>query len=174
MIKVYETSLPGVLKIKRKPLFKDHRGIYGEIFKEKEYLATGINIKFIEQDFSTSKKNVLRGLHGDSKTWKLISCLYGELYLAVLNYNPESQFFGKWEGFTLNPKNCLQILIPPLHANGHLILSHRAMFHYNQSEYYSDGSDQFTIAWNDPRFNIFWPISGEPIQSKRDEDASLR
>lgn len=171
MIKVHETSLPGVLKIERKALFEDHRGIYGEIFREREYLEAGINVRFIEQDFSTSKKNVLRGLHGNSKTWKLVCCPFGELYLAVLNYNPKSEFFGKWEGFTLNPKNCLQILIPPLHANGHLVLSEQAMFHYNQSEYYSDDSNQFTVAWNDPRFNIFWPICGEPILSTRDKNA---
>jgi dTDP-4-dehydrorhamnose 3,5-epimerase len=54
-----------------------------------------------------------------------------------------------------------------MHANGHLIVSDWAMFHYNQSEYYTDGKNQFTVRWNDPRFNIVWPIT-DPILSPRD------
>lgn len=166
MIKISPTTLPGVLKIERFA-FEDHRGIYGEIFKKHEYFDAGITIEFIEQDFSLSRKNTLRGMHGDSKTWKLISCLYGELYLVVLNYDKTSPNFGKWESFVLTPQNRLQILIPPMHANGHLILSDWAVFHYNQSEYYTDGTNQFTVKWNDPRFNVSWPIDN-PILSKRD------
>ena len=166
MIEVQPTTLPGVLKIKRE-LSSDHRGFYAEIYVKNLYQKNGINIEFVEQDFSFSKKNVLRGLHGDAKTWKLISCPHGEFYLVVMNYDQSSPFFGKWESFVLNPKNCLQILIPPMHANGHLILSDWAMFHYNQSEYYTDGSNQFMVRWNDPRFNIKWPVKN-PILSKRD------
>ena len=92
MIKVKKTSLPGVLEIERKPLLEDHRGIYGEIFKEREYAEAGIDVKFVEQDFSLSEQNVLRGLHGDAKTWKLCCCLFGKLYLAVLNHNQQSPF----------------------------------------------------------------------------------
>jgi|SRR3989344_676661 len=166
MIKVLSTTLQGVLKIERYK-FEDHRGIYGEIYKKKEYFDAGIEIEFIEQDFSFSRRNVLRGLHGDPKTWKLISCPYGALYLVVLNYDQTSLHFGKWEAFVLTPQNCLQILIPPMHANGHLILSEWAIFHYNQSEYYTDGNNQFTVRWDDPRFNIHWPIAN-PILSERD------
>ena len=169
MIKVHQTTLPGLLVVERSA-FKDFRGIYGEIYKEREYFEAGIRIKFVEQDFSTSRKNVLRGLHGDPKTWKLISCIYGELYLVVLNYDQKSPLFGKWEAFTLTPQNCLQILIPPMHANGHLITSEEAIFHYNQSEYYTDGSNQFSVRWDDPRFNISWPVKN-PILSKRDGGA---
>lgn len=166
MIEVQKTTLPGVLKIKRYR-FADHRGVYGEIYKKQEYFDAGIKVDFVEQDFSFSRKNVLRGLHGDPKTWKLVSCPYGEFYLVVLNYDEQSPFFGKWEAFTLTPENCLQILIPPQHANGHLVLSDWAMFHYNQSEYYTDGRNQFAVKWNDPRFNIPWPIKN-PILSQRD------
>lgn len=166
MIKVYPTTLPCVLKIERH-LFEDYRGVYGEIYKRQEYFDAGITIDLPEDDFSFSCQNVLRGLHGDLKTWKLVSCLYGELYLVVLNYDESSPDFGKWEGFILSPLNRLQILIPPMHANGHLILSEWAMFHYKQSEYYTDGSNQFVVRWNDPRFNINWPITN-PILSQRD------
>lgn len=166
MIKVSPTTLPGVLKIERE-LFKDNRGLYGEIYKKKEYFENGITVDFVEQDFSYSRKNVLRGLHGDSKTWKLISCPFGELFLVVMNYDQGSEHFGKWESFVLNPENRLQILIPPRHANGHLVLSDWAIFHYNQSEYYTDGKNQFKVKWNNPRFNIRWPVKN-PILSKRD------
>lgn len=168
MIKVLPTTLPRVLKIERYA-FNDHRGIYSEIYKRQEYFDAGITVEFIEQNFSFSRRDVLRGLHGDSKTWKLVSCLYGELYLVVLNYDEVSSSFGRWESFVLTPQNRLQVLIPPKHANGHLILSGWAMFHYNQSEYYIDRNNQFTVKWNDPRFNIHWPIDN-PILSKRDEE----
>jgi len=166
-IAIQETTLPGVLKITRK-VFTDHRGFYAEIYNRKDYHEKGITTDFVEVDGSFTRKNALKGLHGDSKTWKLISCLYGELYLAVLNYDKDSPNFGKWETFTLSPENGLQILVPPMHANGHLALSDNgAIFHYNQSEYYTDGSNQFTVKWNDPRFNIRWPIDN-PILSARD------
>ena len=166
MINVSKTSLPGVLKIKRF-MSEDHRGIYAEIYQKQKYFEAGITVDFVEQNFSCSRKNVLRGMHGDAKTWKLVSCPYGKLYLVVLNYNEKSSEYGKWETFVLTPENRLQILIPPMHANGHLILSNIAIFYYNQSEYYTDGKNQFTVMWNDPRFNIPWPITN-PILSKRD------
>ena len=167
MIKVNKTTLPGVLQIERFA-FEDHRGIYCEIYNKQRYIDAGIKTEFVTVDCSTSNKHVLRGMHGDLKTWKLICCTSGKLYLAVLNYNPDSTHFGKWEGWTLTPENRLQILIPPMHANGHLILSDKATFHYNQSEYYTDGKNQFTVKWNDPRFNISWPVTKDLLLSKRD------
>ncbi len=166
MIEVCQTTLPGVLQIERS-VFEDHRGTYGEIYRKQEYFDAGITQDWVEQCSSCSKKNVLRGLHGDPKTWKMICCTAGELYLVVLDYREESETFGQWEAFTLTPENKLQILIPPRFANGHLILSDRATFHYNQSEYYTDGKNQFSVRWNDPRFNISWPVTN-PILSKRD------
>ena len=166
MIEVSETSLPEVLKVVR-PIFRDHRGIYTEEYNEQEYFNAGIRTKWVSNTSSLSPHKTLRGLHGDPKTWKLISCPFGELYLVVLDYREGSESFGKWEGFTLNPENGVQILIPPGFANGHLILSDWAMFHYNQSEYYTDGGNQFTVKWNDQRFNIHWPIR-DPILSERD------
>lgn len=165
-INIHPTSLPGVKLIERY-LAEDHRGFYAEIYNEQMYFDKGITVKFVEQDFSFSQRNVLRGLHGDAKTWKLISCLFGEFLLVVLNYDTNSPYFGEWESFVLTPANRLQVLIPPMYANGHLVLSDWAMFHYNQSEYYTDGKNQFVVKWNDHRFNIDWPVKN-PILSKRD------
>ncbi len=167
-ITVQETTLPGVLKIKRK-VTKDHRGYYAELYSKRVYFANGITIDFEdgEQTASFSIKNALRGLHGDSRTWKLITCLLGEFYLVVLNYNPASEHFGKWESFILSAENGLQILVPPRHCNGHLALSDQILFHYNQSQYYSGPEIQNVVKWNDPRFNISWPTT-DPILSDRD------
>ena len=167
MLAVYPTVLPDVLVIKRKISY-DRRGFYAEMYSETDYHNAGITVKFVEDDFSFSKKNVLRGLHGDSKTWKLVSCPFGRLYFVVLNYDEESKFYGRWVAMEITPESCLQVLVPPRHANGHLVLSYAAIFHYKQSEYYRSADDQFVVKWNDPKFNISWPISETPILSARD------
>jgi dTDP-4-dehydrorhamnose 3,5-epimerase len=168
MIEVSQTSLPGVLKIKRGAPFIDHRGIYATIYQKNDYFKNGIMVDFVEQDFSFSRKNVLRGLHGDDKTYKMVCCPFGAFNLAVVNYDQSSGHFGKWEMFVVTAENGLQILIPPKHLNGHLVLSNEgAMFHYNQSEYYSGIKNQWSVRWDDPRFNISWPITN-PILSDRD------
>lgn len=166
MIKISKTELDGVLLIER-DIFVDHRGEYVEIYNEELYRKNGIDIKFIEDDISVSKKNVLRGVHGDDQTWKLVSCLYGKFYLVVVNWDRGSPQFCRWEAFVLSEDNRLQVLVPPKFGNGHLVLSEQVIFHYKQSTYY-DRSKQFTILWNDPKLNILWPCKN-PILSKRDK-----
>ena len=166
MIEVSKTDLYGVLIIKPY-VFEDYRGEYIETYNESLYKKKGINIKFIQDDISVSTKNVLRGIHGDNETWKLISCLFGKFYLVVVNCDKDSEDFGKWQSFILSDKNRLQILVPPKYGNAHLILSENAIFHYKQSTYY-DRSKQFTYKWNDPKFNIWWPIE-DPVLSPRDK-----
>jgi dTDP-4-dehydrorhamnose 3,5-epimerase len=162
---VKDTKLEGVKLIINAP-FEDFRGMYREIYNEKYYESFS-NVKFIQDDISTSRKNVLKGIHGDEITWKLVSCLYGAFYLVVVNNNKESFQYRQWESFTLSDKNNLQILIPAKFGNGHLILTDEAIFHYKQSTYYGE-YEQFTIKWNDPELNINWPINN-PILSDRDK-----
>jgi dTDP-4-dehydrorhamnose 3,5-epimerase len=166
MIEVSKTKLDKVLLIKPE-VYEDFRGEYVELYSEKLYEEKGIPVKFVQDDISVSKKDVLRGLHGDTKTWKLVSCLHGKFYLVVANCDEKSKNFGKWESFVLSDKNRYQVLIPPLHGNGHLVLSDMTVFHYKQSTYYSPKT-QFTYKWDDPRFKIWWPIK-HPILSQRDE-----
>ena len=166
-MEVSKTKLDGVLLIKPSDIFRDFRGTYMETYNEKLYTEAGINVKFVQDDISVSKQNVLRGLHGDSKTWKLVSCLYGEFYLVVVNWDDASPQYRQWEAFTLSDHNRLQVLIPPKFGNGHLVMSEQAIFHYKQSTYYNRAG-QFTILWNDPRLRIKWPINN-PILSKRDQ-----
>jgi len=163
---VTRTKLDGVLFIKPPTIFKDFRGTYVETYNEKLYREAGIDIEFTQDDISVSSKNVLRGIHGDDLTWKLVSCLYGEFYLVVVNWNKSSSQFGQWESFTLSDKNRMQVLIPAGFGNGHLVLSEMAIFHYKQNTYY-DRAKQFTILWNDTKLNVKWPIDN-PILSERD------
>lgn len=166
MISVSKTGLEGVLLIKP-PVFSDHRGEYFETYNEELYNKHGINVKFVQDDISISYKNVLRGIHGDGSTWKLISCLHGQIYYVVVNCDEGSKNFGKWQSFDLSENNRHQVLIPPKHGGALLALTEKIIFHYKQSTYY-DPRGQFTYKWNDPKFNIAWPVDN-PILSKRDE-----
>lgn len=165
-MEILKTKMDGVLLIKP-DIFEDHRGEYVETYNEKLYVQHGVNIKFVQDDISVSSMNVLRGIHGDMETWKLISCLYGKFYLVVVNCDNRSDEFGKWQSFVLSDRNMLQVLVPPMHGNAHLILSNKAIFHYKQSTYY-DPSKQFTYKWDDPVLNIWWPVKN-PVLSMRDE-----
>ena len=166
MIEVSKTNLNGVLLIKP-DVFEDHRGEYIETYNKKLYEESGIDINFIQDDISVSTKNVLRGIHGDNETWKLVSCLYGKFYLVVVNCDKCSDDYRKWQSFVLSSKNRLQVLVPPKYGNAHLVISDMTIFHYKQSTYY-DRSRQFTYKWDDPKLNIWWPITN-PILSQRDE-----
>lgn len=183
-MKIAKTKLEGVLLFDLNP-FEDFRGEYVELFREDLYLNNiqkslrstvyekdAEKLKFVEDDISTGVRGVLKGIHGDDKTWKLISCLYGKFYIVVVNCNKRSSDLGKWQGFTLSSVNRKQLLIPPHYGNGHLVLSDYDIYHYKQSAYY-DPMNQFTIKWNDPKYNIWWPIK-DPILSMRDETGKIQ
>ena len=163
---VAQTKLDGVLQITPPTVFEDFRGCYVETYNHRLYHQAGIDQDFVQDDISVSRKNVLRGIHGDAETWKLISCLVGSFYLLVVNNDPDSAQYRQWEGFTLSETNRQQILIPPKLGNGHLVLTERSMFHYKQTSEYNRAG-QFTILWNDPEFNFWWPTHA-PITSQRD------
>ena len=150
--------------------FRDNRGFYWSSWKE----GSIKKIKFRHDKFSLSKKNVLRGLHGDNKTWKLISCPYGKFLLVVVNCEKKTKDYLKWKSWILSHENGVQILIPPNYANGHLCLSDKCLFHYKLSYKgsYLDVKQQFSLRWNDPKLNINWEIK-KPILSNRDKKTRL-
>ena len=166
-MEVTPTNLDGVLLIKPS-IFEDFRGEYVETYNLDEYQEKGITCNFIQDDISISSQNVLRGIHGDAETWKLISCMFGKFYLVVVNCDTESPHFAQWQSFTLSDKNRWQILVPPKYGNGHLVMSSMTLFHYKQTTYYNPRG-QFTYTWNDPLLNIWWPVKN-PIISRRDEE----
>ncbi|NQV83743.1 MAG: dTDP-4-dehydrorhamnose 3,5-epimerase family protein [Rhodospirillales bacterium] len=163
---VESCRLAGILKITPATIFEDFRGSYVETYNEKLYRDAGIDVHFVQDDFSFSSQNVLRGIHGDSGTYKLITCPHGEFYLVVVDCDPDSENFGDWVSFILSEKNRHQVLVPPKHGLAHLITSEHAIFSYKQSTYY-DRAGQFTYRFDDERFNIDWPIS-DPVLSERD------
>jgi dTDP-4-dehydrorhamnose 3,5-epimerase len=170
---IQESKTISGLKLIKPDVFYDFRGEYLETFNAQRYQFSDLKntpIKFVEDDISVSRQYVLRGLHGDSKTWKLIQCLWGEFYYVVADMRKDSPAYLKWEAFTLNDKNRLQVLVPAGCANGHLVLSERCIFSYKQSQYYSGMENQFTVRWNDPALAIWWPIE-KPILSRRDSSA---
>ena len=155
--------------------FKDSRGEYFQTFNIDEYKFkdhNGASIVFKEDDISISKQNVLRGLHGDKKTWKLVQCIHGEIYFVVVDFRKESPTYKNVESFILNSKNKIQVLIPPGCGNGTLCLTEISIFSYKQSEIYSGSQNQFSLRWNDPKLGISWPIKN-PILSERDKNAKL-
>ena len=166
-MEVLPTKLDSVLLIKPPTIFEDFRGQYIETYNKKLYYSSGIPIEFVQDDISISTHHVLRGIHGDNKTWKLVSCLQGSFYLVVVNNDPDSPQYRQWTSFTLSDVNRLQVLIPPKFGNGHLVMSEQAIFHYKQTTEY-DRASQFTLIWNDPALKVWWPVQN-PIVSERDQ-----
>jgi len=163
---IEETKQAGVLLV-RTSAFEDHRGYYLETYNEQAYREAGIDIHFVQDDISVSSRHVLRGIHGDTETYKLISCLWGSFYFVVVDCRKDSPEFGSWQSFVLSDTNRLQVLVPPGFGNAHLVMSERAMFHYKQTSTYNPAK-QFTYLWNDPALDIWWPVK-DPITSRRDE-----
>ena len=166
-MRVEKSKLKGVKIVWPPTNFEDFRGTYVELYNRQLYVEQGIKEEFVQDDISTSRRHVLRGIHGDQTTHKLVSCLSGAFYLVVVNNDSASEDYKKWQGFTLSEANRIQILIPPKFGNGHVVLTETAIFHYKQTSYYNR-ADQFTIKWNDPDFDVWWPVKN-PIVSMRDE-----
>lgn len=159
------TTLDGVFLVKPS-VHEDKRGNFYETYNKQEYQTAGLTANFIQDDISTSIKGVLKGMHGDAGTYKLVQCVFGEVYAVILNCDEASSDFGKWQSFILSHENKHQLYIPPMYGNGYCVLSDVAVYSYKQSTYYGD-YQQFTYKWDDPRFGIEWPAEAR-ILSERD------
>lgn len=148
-------------------VYSDYRGDLWTLWKQGDAWPKSLN--FNHDKVSTSRKDVLRGIHGDRKSYKLITCLQGELYFVVVDNRIESSTYRGWAWDILSDKSRKQVLLPPGVGNGFLVLSDQSVFHYKwayEGEY-PDVEDQFTIKWNDSDINIDWPIDN-PILQPRD------
>ena len=152
------------VKIFQPSSFEDYRGELYTLFNQDEH-----ELIFNHDKVAVSRQHVLRGLHGDDKAWKLITCLDGEIYLVIVDNRPESINYLKWDSIILTSKNKKSVLVPPMFANGHLVLSPEATFFYKWSYpgEYPDVQDQFSLKWNDSKIGVYWPIDN-PILSQRD------
>ncbi len=165
---IKQTQLKDVILITRE-IFEDHRGTYVEPYNHKEFSEKSINIKFVRDCISSSDEHVLRGIHYDDNTWKLVQCICGKIYFVVIDMRRESKQYLKWESFILTDTNRHQLLVPPGFGNAHLVLSDRVTFHYKMSEYY-DPENEKILRWDDPKAKIFWPVKN-PILSDKDQHA---
>ena len=131
-----KTKLSGVYIVKLSA-HEDERGNFYETYNEEAYRAVGLTAKFVQDDVSVSRQGVLKGMHGDSGTYKLVQCVYGEVYAVILNCDESSSEFGRWEAFTLSADNKHQLYIPPMYGNGYYVMSDMAVYTYKQSTYYN-------------------------------------
>tara|TARA_Y100001973_G_C5201012_1_gene337682 strand:- start:2377 stop:2889 length:513 start_codon:yes stop_codon:yes gene_type:complete len=164
-MKVSDTKLHGV-KIITPDRFEDHRGTYMEIYDSKNFELVTDEV-FVQDDISISNKGVLRGLHGDWKTTKLVTVLNGSGYAVIADNRPESPTYKKWQSFTLSRENKNMLLLPSGIGNSILALEDNMIYYYKQNTHFADGQ-QFTIKWDDPEWNFWWPTKN-PILSMRDE-----
>jgi len=167
MIKKYFKiiNLKNGIKLIKPTYFSDKRGTIWTSYKSEFFKG----LKFNHDRFTLAVKNSLRGLHGDHKTWKLVTCPKGKVFCVIVNYNKQKKNFLKYESFYLSERNKYIILIPPLMLLGWCSLSKKSIFSYKFSYKgdYVDDKDQITVKWNDKRINIKWPIN-KPILSRRD------
>ncbi len=169
-ITVTPTTIPDMLIIEPK-VFGDDRGWFFESFNEKDFsAAVGQSVKFVQDNHSSSKKGVLRGLHYqiEQTQGKLVRVCHGAVFDVAVDLRQSSRTFGKWAGVELSAKNKKQLWIPPGFAHGFLVLSETAEFLYKTTDYWHAASEK-CIVWNDPDLNIQWPDIGmDPILNSKD------
>lgn len=168
--KFNKTSVEGVFIIDPQ-VFADSRGYFMETYNEKDFFDSGIKIKFVQENQSSSKKGVLRGLHYQknySQT-KLVRVLYGEVYDVAVDLRSNSKTYGKYVGVLISSENKKQLLIPKGFAHGFLVKSNFAEIAYKCDNFYHP-EDEGGIFWNDKDIDIKWPIEGEVILSEKDQN----
>ncbi|WP_434777259.1 dTDP-4-dehydrorhamnose 3,5-epimerase [Neisseria sp. Ec49-e6-T10] len=170
---VVSTTINDV-KIIQPNIFSDDRGFFMETFEKKRYQeALQINLNFVQDNYSHSKKNVLRGLHiqQTKPQGKLIRVIMGEIFDVFIDLRDQSPTFGQWSSIILSEQNKKQLWIPPGFAHGLFVLSDTANIEYKCTEYYHP-EDEICLLWNDPDLNIKWP-SMTPILSIKDKNGLL-
>ena len=154
---------------------EDSRGnIWTSYLKDEIEKLLPSGLYFKHDKFSQSKKNVLRGIHGDAKSWKLVTCVFGSINQVVVDCRKDSDTYRLYESFNIDGGNQISVLIPPLLGNAYYVESNQAVYHYKlayEGEYI-DADEQFSYKWNDPQFNIKWATK-TPIISSRDQNAKL-
>ena len=168
-MKVSKTSIAGALVIEP-DVFGDDRGFFMETFQAARYRdVLGGEFDFVQDNYSRSSKNVLRGLHYQKTKpqGKLVRVVLGDVYDVAVDIRLASPTYGQCHGLRLNAENKLQFWLPPGLAHGFVVLSDLADFEYKCTNYY-DNSDEGCLIWNDPALNIDWPCDN-PLLSDKDK-----
>lgn len=147
------------LKIITPQVHGDARGYFMETYNYNDFKEAGIDVEFVQDNQSASKKGVLRGLHFqiNHPQDKLVRVIKGEVYDVAVDMRPGSATYGQWKGVFLSEENKKQFFVPKNFAHGFLVLSDYAEFCYKCSDFYHPG-DEGGIMYNDPSIGVEWPI----------------
>lgn len=165
----HETKIKGVYIIDVKT-YGDSRGYFMETYKEADFREAGLCYTFVQDNQSSSRKGVLRGLHFQ-KTHpqaKLVRVIKGEVFDVAVDLRKGSETYGQWAGVVLSEENKRQFMIPRGFAHGFVVMSDYAEFAYKCDELYHP-EDEGGIIWNDPGVNVKWPEVGEILLSDKDK-----
>ncbi len=166
-----ETDIKGVYIIESK-VFGDNRGYFQETYQYENFKEAGLDMIFVQDNESKSKKGVLRGLHFQTQysQGKLVRVLQGEVFDVAVDLRKDSVTYGKWTGVRLSSENKRMFYIPENFAHGFLVLSDEATFAYKCTSLYHPEFDS-GINWNDNEINIQWPLEGikEVLLSDKDK-----
>jgi dTDP-4-dehydrorhamnose 3,5-epimerase len=168
-IRKISTSLSGVFILEPR-VFGDERGFFLESYNEKTFAEAGIAERFVQDNHSSSRRNVLRGLHYQIKQaqGKLVRVVEGEILDVAVDVRRSSSTFGGWEAVRLSSQNKRMLWIPTGFAHGFRVISEQAQVLYKATDYYAPQHER-TLAWNDPDLKIQWELEGEPIVSAKDQ-----
>ena len=158
------------LKVITPAVFGDARGYFMETYNRNDFVEAGIDMEFVQDNQSASKKGVLRGLHFQKHfpQDKIVRVVNGEVFDVAVDLRPGSATFGKWNGVILSAENKKQFYIPQGFAHGFLVLSEEAEFTYKCTDYY-DHAAEGGVKWDDPDVGIVWPaVDGEICLSAKD------
>jgi dTDP-4-dehydrorhamnose 3,5-epimerase len=159
--------IAGALKIVPR-LFVDERGSFAETYAHARYRDVGVDVTFVQDNLSRSRRYVLRGLHGDPRMAKLVQVIAGSAYDVIADVRQDSPTFGRWTSVLLDANEGAQLYIPAGCLHGFLALEDGTVLSYKQSAEY-DPSSEFGIAWNDPDLGIEWPLGdAAPVLSAKD------
>ena len=153
-----ETKIKDLYIIEPK-VFGDDRGYFMESYNRRDFVEAGLDMVFVQDNESKSKKGVLRGMHFQTKftQGKLVRATQGEVYDVAVDLRKGSPTYGQWEGVLLSAENKRQFYVPEGFAHGFLVLSDEAEFCYKCTDFYHPG-DEGGLAWNDPEIGVEWPL----------------
>lgn len=166
-----KTGIEGLVVVEPK-VFGDNRGYFMETYNYNDFKAAGLDMVFVQDNQSESKKGVLRGLHFQKKNpqGKLVRVVSGEVYDVAVDLRKGSDTYGKWYGVLLSAENKKQFYVPEGFAHGFVVMSETAEFVYKCTRFY-DPSDEGGLMWNDPEIGIDWPVpeNAELLLSEKDQ-----
>jgi dTDP-4-dehydrorhamnose 3,5-epimerase len=149
-------------------IFSDERGYFKETYSLDRYRQCGVEETFVQDNLSLSRRNVLRGLHGDARMAKLVGVLRGSIFDVIVDLRPSSPTRRRWYGVVLDADQSRQIYVPKGFLHGFLALEDETLVAYKQSAAY-DPVHEVGVAWNDLDLGVEWPLAeGRPILSARD------